>query len=134
MSIRKDANSFCSRSNTWVTLFLIIVLLSRQRKFRLFFRHHRLLISRMLKDFWVLSLTTTASSKMQLPKLTYCAASCKKKHFFRSHQCETAFRTLKEEIASDHVLVPFNPQLPISFAYDVSPTSIAAVLSQTING
>ncbi|XP_011690576.1 PREDICTED: uncharacterized protein LOC105451673 [Wasmannia auropunctata] len=48
--------------------------------------------------------------------------------------CEAAFIKLKQEIASNRVLMPFNPELPLTVACDASPTGIAAVLSHTVNG
>lgn len=47
----------------------------------------------------------------------------KKKKFFWSSECEVAFIKLKNEIASDRVLVPYNPSLPVTVACDASPTS-----------
>jgi len=48
--------------------------------------------------------------------------------------CEAAFIKLKEEIASNRILMPFNPKLPLTLACDASPTGIAAVLSHIVNG
>lgn len=47
-------------------------------------------------------------------------------------QCEKAFNNIKKEIASDRVLVPYNPRLPLQLACDASPTGIAGVLSHII--
>lgn len=49
-------------------------------------------------------------------------------------RCEEAFKTVKEEIASDRVLVPFDPALPLTLATDASPVGISGILSHTING
>ncbi|KAB0799268.1 hypothetical protein PPYR_07148 [Photinus pyralis] len=54
--------------------------------------------------------------------------------FSWSSICEAAFIKLKQEISSDRVLVPFNPNLPITIACDASPTGIAGVLSNIIEG
>lgn len=48
--------------------------------------------------------------------------------------CESAFRQLRTEIASDRVLIPYDPHLPILLACDASPTGIAGVLSHIIEG
>jgi len=48
--------------------------------------------------------------------------------------CEAAFIKLKEEIASNRILMPFNPELPLTLACDASPTGIGAVLSHIVNG
>lgn len=50
-----------------------------------------------------------------------------------SSKCNKSFETLKAEIASDRVLTPFNPDLPLQLACDASPTGIAGVLSHIIN-
>ena len=42
-----------------------------------------------------------------------------------SNNCNRAFGPLKHEIASDRVLMPFNPELPVQLACDASPTDIA---------
>lgn len=49
-----------------------------------------------------------------------------------SLKCKKAFDDLKREIASDRVLIPFNPELPVQLACDASPTGIAGVLSHLI--
>lgn len=49
-------------------------------------------------------------------------------------QCEAAFVQLKQEIASDKVLTPFDPKLDIQLTCDASPTGIAGILSHIING
>ncbi|KAK7579781.1 hypothetical protein V9T40_008715 [Parthenolecanium corni] len=43
--------------------------------------------------------------------------------------CEKAFEEVKREIASDRVLVPYDPQLPVLLATDASPYGLGAVLS-----
>ena len=53
----------------------------------------------------------------------------KGKSFVWSTECELAFLKLKNEIASDRVLIPYNPELPVILACDASPFGIAAVLS-----
>ncbi|XP_031349308.1 uncharacterized protein K02A2.6-like [Photinus pyralis] len=58
----------------------------------------------------------------------------KDKQFFWSSSCESAFIKLKTEISSERVLVPFDPNLPITLACDASPTGIAGVLSNIIDG
>jgi len=54
--------------------------------------------------------------------------------FHWSADCESAFRKLKAIIASDQVLVNYDPDLPVTVACDASPTGIAGVLSHIING
>ncbi|XP_018401810.1 PREDICTED: uncharacterized protein K02A2.6-like [Cyphomyrmex costatus] len=58
----------------------------------------------------------------------------KEKNFSWSSSCEAAFIKLKEEIASDRVLMPYNPSLPVTVACDASPTGIAGVLSHIVEG
>lgn len=58
----------------------------------------------------------------------------KEKKFFWSSECEAAFIKLKNEIASDRVLVPYDPSLPVTVACDASPTGVAGVLSHIVNG
>lgn len=57
----------------------------------------------------------------------------KNQKFTWTAKCEAAFIKLKSEIASDRVLTPFDPSLPVILATDASPTGIATVLSHTIN-
>lgn len=57
----------------------------------------------------------------------------KNRKFQWDAKCELAFIKIKELIASDYVLMPFNPELPITLACDASPTGVAAVLSHKIN-
>lgn len=52
--------------------------------------------------------------------------------FIWTTQCQAAFNTLKNEIASDRVLMPFNPALPVQLTCDASPKGIAAVLSHLV--
>ncbi|XP_018376031.1 PREDICTED: uncharacterized protein LOC108769509 [Trachymyrmex cornetzi] len=58
----------------------------------------------------------------------------KEKKFSWSSSCEVASIKLKEEIASDRVLMPYNPSLPVTVAYDASPSGIAGVLSHIVEG
>lgn len=58
----------------------------------------------------------------------------KNKKFLWSSECQAAFNKLKEEIASDRVLVPYDPLLPLTVACDASPTGVAGVLSHVIDG
>ncbi|XP_055924024.1 uncharacterized protein K02A2.6-like [Eupeodes corollae] len=51
-----------------------------------------------------------------------------------SKSCELAFIKLKEEIMSNRVLTPYDPQLQTTLACDASPVGIAAVLSQIDEG
>ena len=58
-----------------------------------------------------------------------------KNHPFKwSDACEKAFLKLKEIIASDHVLVSYDVNLPITVACDASPTGLGAVISHIIDG
>ncbi|KAL1447951.1 hypothetical protein WDU94_000597 [Cyamophila willieti] len=54
--------------------------------------------------------------------------------FFWSTECEAAFIKLKNLIASDQTLVPYDPQLPVTVACDASPVGIGAVMSHIIDG
>ena len=65
-------------------------------------------------------------STYPLRKLT-----CKHQKFYWSTDCQKAFVKLKNEIFSDRVLVPYNPELPVTLATDASPVGIAPVLSAT---
>ncbi|KAL1447396.1 hypothetical protein WDU94_003624 [Cyamophila willieti] len=47
-------------------------------------------------------------------------------------QREKAFQSVKREIASDTVLVHFDPSLPVSLATDASPVGLGAVLSHKL--
>ncbi|XP_031333974.1 uncharacterized protein K02A2.6-like [Photinus pyralis] len=46
-----------------------------------------------------------------------------------TRECATAFQTLKQQLTSDHVLVSYNPQLPIVLSCDASPEGLEAVLA-----
>ncbi|XP_044741936.1 uncharacterized protein K02A2.6-like [Chrysoperla carnea] len=48
--------------------------------------------------------------------------------------CEAAFIRLKDEIASDRTLTPFDPSKPTILSCDASPVGIAGVLSHVIDG
>ena len=48
-------------------------------------------------------------------------------------ECETALVKLKQEIVSDRVVMPFNPEFQVQLACDASPTGISAVLSYIID-
>lgn len=50
-----------------------------------------------------------------------------------TERCEDSFTKIKEEIASDRVLVHYDPSLPVTLATDASPWGIGAVLSHVIN-
>lgn len=47
---------------------------------------------------------------------------------------EKSFQALKGEIASDKLLVHYNPQLPLILSADASPTGLGAVLSHLVDG
>ncbi|CAB0007910.1 unnamed protein product [Nesidiocoris tenuis] len=49
--------------------------------------------------------------------------------FLKPRSVPEAFRKIKEEIASDRILTPFNPRLPIVLATDASPVGLSGVLS-----
>lgn len=53
--------------------------------------------------------------------------------FYWSPECDTAFKTLKSILASEKVLIAFDPDLPLSVATDASPHGISAILSHTID-
>lgn len=57
----------------------------------------------------------------------------KNRRFYWSSDYEAAFTKLKMEIASDRVLMPFNPDLPFILACDASPRGITAILSPQNN-
>jgi len=46
--------------------------------------------------------------------------------------CEAAWINAKSEIASDQVLVPFTPDLPVVLATDASPFGLSGILSHTM--
>lgn len=54
--------------------------------------------------------------------------------FFWSTECELAFIKLKNIIASNQTLVPYDPDLPVVVACDASPVGISAVMSHMVNG
>lgn len=72
----------------------------------------------------------------QLSTLTYPLRRLlhKDQKWFWSSSCESSFIKLRNEIASDRVLVPFDPSLPVTLACDASPVGIAGVLSHIIDG
>ena len=51
-----------------------------------------------------------------------------------SRSCESAFCHLKSEIASNRVVMPFNPNLQVRLTTDASPVGIAAILSHVVEG
>lgn len=53
----------------------------------------------------------------------------KNSKFIWSTKCENAFQKLKSEIASDTILTPYQPELPLILTCDASPMGIAEVLS-----
>ncbi|GBN76577.1 Retrovirus-related Pol polyprotein from transposon 17.6 [Araneus ventricosus] len=57
----------------------------------------------------------------------------KNQKFYWNKECQQAFLKLKEEISSDRVLVPFDPELPVTLATDASPVGVAAVLSHIVD-
>ena len=57
----------------------------------------------------------------------------KDKTFRWTAQCEAAFIKLKNEICSDRVLMPYNPDLPVQLACDASPDGISGVLSHILD-
>ncbi|KAJ8888987.1 hypothetical protein PR048_008481 [Dryococelus australis] len=59
---------------------------------------------------------------------------CRNTIFKWTSACEVAFLKLKQYIASDQVLVPYDPDLPVQLACDASPTGIAGVQSHIIDG
>lgn len=58
---------------------------------------------------------------------------CRNKKFSWTYDCEMAFRKLKEELCSDRILVPYDPNLPIVLTCDASPTGIAAIMSHVVD-
>ncbi|GBO10052.1 hypothetical protein AVEN_76900-1 [Araneus ventricosus] len=57
----------------------------------------------------------------------------KNQKFYWNKECQQAFLKLKEVISSDRVLVPFDPELPVTLATDASPVGVAAVLLHIID-
>ncbi|KAF8790114.1 hypothetical protein HNY73_005187 [Argiope bruennichi] len=49
--------------------------------------------------------------------------------FLWTAECETAFKALKQEIASDRILCHYDPKLPLVLQTDASPVGIGAVSS-----
>lgn len=54
--------------------------------------------------------------------------------FHWNEKCSKAFDQLKMEIASERVLTPFDPTLPVQLACDASPQGVAGILSHIIDG
>ncbi|KAJ8869813.1 hypothetical protein PR048_028822 [Dryococelus australis] len=59
---------------------------------------------------------------------------CKNTIFKWTSSCEAAFLKLKQAIASDQVLVLYDPDLPVQLACDASPTGITGILSCIVDG
>lgn len=51
-----------------------------------------------------------------------------------TNDCEKSFKKLRGELASDRVLTPYNPGLPLQLACDAGPTGIAGILSHIVGG
>lgn len=51
-----------------------------------------------------------------------------------TNECEQAFLKIKNELTSDRVLIPYDPDLPLVLECDASPYGLAAVLSNEVNG
>ncbi|GFO14921.1 transposon tf2-9 polyprotein [Plakobranchus ocellatus] len=51
------------------------------------------------------------------------------KHFSWSTECQKAFKTIKSMVASDNVLMRYDPDLSLRLATDASPYGLGAVLS-----
>lgn len=67
-------------------------------------------------------------------KTTSLRILLQKKHKFKwTAACEAAFTHLKNEMASDRILIPYDPDLLVILTCDASPTGIAAVMSHIIN-
>lgn len=49
-------------------------------------------------------------------------------------QCGKTFKRLKEEIVSDRVLMPYNPELPLRLACDASSKGVSGILTHVVNG
>ena len=54
---------------------------------------------------------------------------CKDVPFEWTADCEAAWIKAKSEIASDNVLIPFTPELPVVLATDASPFGLSGILS-----
>ncbi|KAJ8873827.1 hypothetical protein PR048_024663 [Dryococelus australis] len=59
---------------------------------------------------------------------------CKNAIFKWTSACEVALLKLKQAIASNQVLVPYNPDLSVQLACDASPKGIDGVLSHIVDG
>ncbi|GBN15277.1 Retrovirus-related Pol polyprotein from transposon 17.6 [Araneus ventricosus] len=57
----------------------------------------------------------------------------KNQKFYWNKKGEQAFLKLEEEISSNRVLVPFDPELSVTLATDASPMGVAVSLSYIIN-
>ncbi|KAB0794890.1 hypothetical protein PPYR_11729 [Photinus pyralis] len=71
-----------------------------------------------------------------LPNLSSMTAPLRKllqhdNQFLWNQECNQAFNNLKMEIASDRVVVPYDPEQPVLLTTDASPYGIAAVLSHS---
>lgn len=53
----------------------------------------------------------------------------KENPFNWSRECSEAFVKIKEELMSDRVLIPYNPEFPLILTTDASPCGISAILS-----
>ena len=58
----------------------------------------------------------------------------KDSRFKWTSECEKSFDTLKKELASEHVLMPYNPDLEVHLACDASLTGITVILSHIVDG
>lgn len=54
--------------------------------------------------------------------------------FYWNRKCSEAYDRIEQEIASERVLTPFDPALPVQLACDASPQGVAGILSHIING
>ncbi|KAJ8882849.1 hypothetical protein PR048_014663 [Dryococelus australis] len=59
---------------------------------------------------------------------------CKNTIFTFTAACEAAFLKLKQAIVSDQVLVTYDPDVPVQLPCDASPTGIAGILSNIVDG
>ncbi|KAJ8876438.1 hypothetical protein PR048_020883 [Dryococelus australis] len=75
-------------------------------------------------------------STKDAPPSQHCSAIfCVRTLFSKwTSACEAEFLKLKQAIASDQVLVPYDPDLPVQLVCDASPTGIAGVLSYIVDG
>lgn len=58
----------------------------------------------------------------------------KNRRFKWTADCESSFLKLKQEMCSERILVPFDPDLPVVLTADASPVGIGAVLSHIVDG